>query len=436
MSRMACDKNMSVIIDDTIDVWRDSLPNLLLTRRFVGDPMDDGLQLLCHWLVQLHAGYYAALRPDGTPTLTTPEVLTDLRGNLLEGCVIAFTGLVADQSQEVLANQPLCALVRLYGAQVTLDVDDATHLVARKKEGWKSATKIRRALQRQEVQPPPPRPPRPPPPCLTLPSRLPVSPRHTQMQSTHPHYGFAQHPPYLGSFTPCACFVRSTPHPPPPLRQTDPSFRAVWDHWLLDSICTFKRQSEINYAVRLDEEEVEYIVPGRLDAAPAPMPPSIADDGPGCKSKGGATSGGGGGVARGRPRPSPLPASFFSSVFFSALASTGVRTLPLAIRRWREALFDSGRGLQDAGPTGLPAADARPARRRERAASSRRAGLARHLPIPSSRDLAVAQAPPGGGGGPPSACREPRQSSLICRRLSKIEDCTPRLSIDGLLGCC
>ena len=156
---MACDKNMSVIIDDTIDVWRDSLPNLLLTRRFVGDPMDDGLQLLCHWLVQLHAGYYAALRPDGTPTLTTPEVLTDLRGNLLEGCVIAFTGLVADQSQEVLANQPLCALVRLYGAQVTLDVDDATHLVARKKEGWKSATKIRRALQRQEVQPPPPRPP-------------------------------------------------------------------------------------------------------------------------------------------------------------------------------------------------------------------------------------------------------------------------------------
>ena len=333
---MACDKNMSVIIDDTIDVWRDSLPNLLLTRRFVGDPMDDGLQLLCHWLVQLHAGYYAALRPDGTPTLTTPEVLTDLRGNLLEGCVIAFTGLVADQSQEVLANQPLCALVRLYGAEVTLDVDDATHLVARKKEGWKSATKIRRALQRQEVQPPPPRPPRPPPPCLTLPSRLPVSPRHTQMQSTHPHYGFAQHPPYLGSFTPCACFVRSTPHPPPPLRQTDPSFRAVWDHWLLDSICTFKRQSEINYAVRLDEEEVEYIVPGRLDAAPAPMPPSIADDGPGCKSKGGATRGGKGawpGAGRGH--------RLFRRVFF--LVCSSVPSPPLACARCPSRSAGGGR---------------------------------------------------------------------------------------------
>ena len=99
----------------------------------------------------------------------------------------------------------------------------------------------------------------------------------------------------------------------------------MWDHWLLDSICTFKRQSEINYAVRLDEEEVEYIVPGRLDAAPAPMPPSIADDGSGCKSKGGAT-GGEGGVARGRPRPSSLLASFF-------LVCSSVPSPPLACAR-------------------------------------------------------------------------------------------------------
>lgn len=121
------------------------------------------------------------------------------------------------------------------------------------------------------------------------------------------------------------------PTPTPAATQTDPSFRAVWDHWLLDSICTFKRQSEINYAVRLDEEEVEYIVPGRLDAAPAPMPPSIADDGSGCKSKGGAT-GGEGGVARGRPRPSSLLASFF-------LVCSSVPSPPLACARcpWRPA---------------------------------------------------------------------------------------------------
>ena len=47
------------------------------------------------------------------------------------------------------------------------------------------------------------------------------------------------------------------PKPKPnPTQETDASFRAVWDHWLLDSICTFQRQAEINYAVRLDEEEV------------------------------------------------------------------------------------------------------------------------------------------------------------------------------------
>ena len=110
------------------------------------------------------------------------------------------------------------------------------------------------------------------------------------------------------------------------MRQTDPSFRAVWDHWLLDSICTFQRQSEMNYAVRLDEEEVEYIVPGRLDVAPAPMPPAIADDGSGCKSKGGAT-GGEGGVARGRPRPSaPLG-------LFSLLVCSSVPSPPLACAR-------------------------------------------------------------------------------------------------------
>jgi hypothetical protein len=144
-------------------------------------------------------------------------------------------------------------------------------------------------------------------------------------------------------------------------------------------------------------------------------------------------------MGRGTGQAAPIVSSgkCFYSVFFSALATTGVCTLPLATRRWREALFDSGRGLQDTGPAGLPGAGL-PGAGLPGAGlhSSRRAGLAWYLPIPSSTRLADAQAPPGGGGAPPSACRsKPRQSSLICRRLSKIEDCTPRLSIDGLLGC-
>lgn len=207
LSRVACDSSMAVIVDDSIDVWRESLPNLCLTRRFVGDPMDDGLMLLSQQLQQLHHGFFAA-RDAGAPAPSLPDVLSDMRSSLLEGCIIAFTGLVADQSAKTLESQPLCTLVRLYGAQVTLEVDDATHLVARKKEGWKSASKIRRAMERQE---------------------------------------------------------------------SDQTFRTVWDHWLLDSMVSFKRQSESNYAVRLDAEEVEYIVPGRLDPVNNAAPPSVLD---------------------------------------------------------------------------------------------------------------------------------------------------------------
>ena len=39
---------MTLIVDDSIDVWGDDLPNLCLTRRFVGDKLDDGLQLCGH----------------------------------------------------------------------------------------------------------------------------------------------------------------------------------------------------------------------------------------------------------------------------------------------------------------------------------------------------------------------------------------------------
>ena len=38
---------MALIVDDSPDVWLRDLRNLCLTRRFVGDQSDDGLQLLC-----------------------------------------------------------------------------------------------------------------------------------------------------------------------------------------------------------------------------------------------------------------------------------------------------------------------------------------------------------------------------------------------------
>ena len=55
--------------------------------------------------MELHSGYYAGSdAPAWSPTRSTSAVLSGLRATLLEGCVIAFTGLVADQSEEVLAN--------------------------------------------------------------------------------------------------------------------------------------------------------------------------------------------------------------------------------------------------------------------------------------------------------------------------------------------
>jgi len=94
ISRVACDKSMAVVVDDSIDVWREALPNLCLTRRFVGDPMDDGLQLLSWQLQQLHRSYYQAVdgAAPGSAKPSVPSVLKEQRGALLAGCVIAFTG--------------------------------------------------------------------------------------------------------------------------------------------------------------------------------------------------------------------------------------------------------------------------------------------------------------------------------------------------------
>ena len=60
LERALCDKRMTLIVDDTIDVWHADLPNLCLTRRFIGDMKDDGLMLLASQLLQLHRTFYAA----------------------------------------------------------------------------------------------------------------------------------------------------------------------------------------------------------------------------------------------------------------------------------------------------------------------------------------------------------------------------------------
>ena len=155
---------MAIIVDDTVDVWTNDLANLCVTRRFVGDQLDDGLQLLSWQLDTAHRAFFASAPSEGysldPAALDTPRappsvfsVLADTRGQILAGCTIALTGVVNGLGhEEGLENVPLGVLIRLYGGQTTMHVEQATHLVARRKDGWKASPKIRRALARLQAR--------------------------------------------------------------------------------------------------------------------------------------------------------------------------------------------------------------------------------------------------------------------------------------------
>eukprot|EP00900_Chrysochromulina_parva_P008121 jgi/Chrpa1/1730/Chrysochromulina_OHIO_Genome00002146-RA len=197
LARVLTEKRMTLVVDDSIDVWAEDLPNLCLTRRFVGDKLDDGLQLLSWQLKLAHRAFYQDVPPEGYSYEATmarappslPNVLRETRGTLLSGCTIALTGVVSDQREEHAEVQPLCVLIRLYGGEYTLNVDAATHLVARRKDGWQRSPKISRALNR--------------------------------------------------------------------IQEGASNFYAVWDHWLLDTLASWQKQSEASYAISLDEERGE-----------------------------------------------------------------------------------------------------------------------------------------------------------------------------------
>jgi len=76
-------------------------------------------------------------------------VLSELRGHVLSGCAIAYTGVVSEHMNE--SSLPLSTLVVDFGGTVVPSVDEATHLVARQKPGWKQSAKLRRGKQRLQV---------------------------------------------------------------------------------------------------------------------------------------------------------------------------------------------------------------------------------------------------------------------------------------------
>ena len=178
LTRVMCDRRMALIVDDSVDVWGGDLANLCLTRRFVGDKLDDGLQLLSWQLSQAHQAFFAFSPPEGysleapagspraPPTIFS--IISQQRGEVLKGCRIALTGIVTDLSEETLEGVPLGALIQLYGGEIVLNVDQATHLVARRKDGWKSSPKIRKAFRRLQV-------------CTTRPHASSLSPRSASL---------------------------------------------------------------------------------------------------------------------------------------------------------------------------------------------------------------------------------------------------------------
>ena len=70
---------------------------------------------------------------------------------ILKDARCTCAGVLTDQTQETLEGNALGVSIRIFGGALTVKVDEATHLVARQKSGWKNSSKIRHAALRQQV---------------------------------------------------------------------------------------------------------------------------------------------------------------------------------------------------------------------------------------------------------------------------------------------
>jgi hypothetical protein len=64
--------------------------------------------------------------------------------------------------------------------------------------------------------------------------------------------------------------VRAIPCPLVCAQEGASNFYAVWDHWLLDTLASWQKQSEASYAISLDEE--------RGESPPPTFHDHVADD--------------------------------------------------------------------------------------------------------------------------------------------------------------
>jgi len=127
------DDSMVMILDDTEEVWP-RCPNLVVADKYLyfGEKHEETerfnarndvfLPYMARLFTSVHENFYAGYGD-------VKEVLANRKGSILQGCVLAFSGVFPlDEPSEA---QPLWIRAQAHGAQCVIDLDTSvTHLVA------------------------------------------------------------------------------------------------------------------------------------------------------------------------------------------------------------------------------------------------------------------------------------------------------------------
>lgn len=147
LSRLACRRDMVLVVDDTADVWAQDWRSLCLVPRWIGEPTDDALLRVGDHLATVHAAAYAqAARGSHGVLPDVRDTLASTRPSFLTGCVFVFSGLFPRGVP--ITEHVVCRLVIACGGEVEEELSErSTHLIFRRPrtEKIQRAAAMRRA---------------------------------------------------------------------------------------------------------------------------------------------------------------------------------------------------------------------------------------------------------------------------------------------------
>lgn len=147
LDRLVAHREMSLVVDDTAEVWSHDWRSLLPVPRWTGEPTDDALLHVAEHVRRVHARVYgatAAAAPVAPPDAR--DVLAAVRPQFLAGCVFSFSGLFPRGT--ALDEHVVCRLVRACGGEVEDELSArTTHLIFRRER----TEKIQRAMRMREL---------------------------------------------------------------------------------------------------------------------------------------------------------------------------------------------------------------------------------------------------------------------------------------------